>query len=133
MCWTSRIIFGLALLILSGSATEFAEARGGFNPNCHVPRIGLCPGCTVSVTITVLQNRECEINYRSLGAMHGQTIVVNPKRGRYWAANESKTAYSPNKGFLGRDYFETRFSYELMNGSMASAVLKADVEVVPHL
>jgi hypothetical protein len=133
MCWTSRIIFCLALLTLSGAATEFAEARGGFNPNCHVPRISLCPGCTVSVTITVLQNRECVIDYRSLGAMHGQTIMVNPKRGRYWAANESKTAYSPNKGFLGHDYFETRFSYELMNGSMASAVLKADVEVVPHL
>lgn len=133
MCWASRIIFCLALLTSSGSAIEFAEAREGFNPNCHVPRISLCQGCTVSVTITVLQNRECEINYRSLGAMHGQTIVVNPKRGRYWAANETKTAYSPNKGFLGRDYFETRFSYELMNGSIASAVLKANVEVVPHL
>jgi hypothetical protein len=130
---TSRIVFYLALLTLSVSATELAEARVEFNPNCRVPSISLCPGCTVNVKITVLQNRECQINYGSLGAMHGQKILVSPKRGKYWAANETKTAYSPNKGFLGSDYFETRFSYELMNGSMASAVLKASVEVVPHL
>jgi hypothetical protein len=130
---TSRLIFSLALLTSSVSATAIAEARGGFNPNCRVPSISLCPGCTVNVKITVLQNRECEINYGSLGAMHGQTILISPKRGKYWAANETKTAYSPNKGFLGNDYFETRFSYELMNGSMVSAVLKANVEVVPHL
>jgi len=130
---TSRIVFCLALLAASASATGIAEARGGFNPNCHVPSISLCPGCTVNVKITVLQNRECQIKYGSLGAMHGQTILVNPKRGKYWAENETSTAYSPNKGFLGSDYFETRFSYELMNGSMASAVLKANVEVVPHL
>jgi hypothetical protein len=133
MPWTSRVIFHLALLALSVSAIESAKARGGFNPNCRVPSISLCPGCTVNVTIRVLQNRECEINYGSLGAMHGQTILVGAKHGKYWAANETKTAYSPNKGFLGSDYFETRFSYELMNGSMASAVLKANVEVVPHL
>lgn len=133
MSRTSRIVFHLVLLALSVSATEFAEARGGFNPNCHVPSIRLCPGCTVNVRITVLQNRECQINYGSLGAMHGQQILIGPKRGKYWADNETKTAYRPNSGFLGSDYFETRFSYELMNGSMASAVLKANVEVVPHL
>jgi hypothetical protein len=130
---TPRIVFHLALLTLSVLAIESANARGGFNPNCRVPSIRLCPGCTVSVTITVLQDRECQINYGSLGAMHGQTILVSPKRGKYWADNETRTAYSPNKGFLGSDYFETRFSYENMNGSMASAVLKANVEVVPHL
>ena len=129
---TSRLIFSLALLTSSVSATAIAEARGGFNPNCRVPSISLCPGCTVNVKITVLQNRECEINYGSLGAMHGQTILISPKRGKYWAANETNTAYSPNKGFLGNDYFETRFEYELMNGKPASALLKAEVEVVPH-
>jgi hypothetical protein len=133
MSRTSIIAFCLALLTLSGSATQFAEARGGFNPNCHVPSIRLCPGCTVNVRITVLQDRECRINYGSMGAMHGQTILVSPKRGKYWANNETSTAYSPNKGYLGNDYFEARFSYELMNGSMALAVLKANVEVVPHL
>jgi hypothetical protein len=126
-------IFYLALLALTVSVTELAEARGGFNPNCRVPSISLCPGCTANVTITVLQNKECHINYGSLGAMHGQTILVSPKRGRYWADNETSTAYSPNKDFLGSDYFEARFEYELMNGKMASAVLKASVEVVPHL
>jgi hypothetical protein len=130
---TSRLVVSLALLTSSVSVPAIAEARGGFNPNCRVPSISLCPGCTVNVKITVLQDRECEINYGSLGAMHGQTILVSPKRGKYWAANETKTAYSPNKGFLGGDYFETRFSYELMNGSMVSTVLKANVEVVPHL
>jgi hypothetical protein len=129
----SRMMFYLTLLALSVCTIESADARGGFNPNCRVPSISLCPGCTVSVTIKVLQNRECEINYGSLGAMHGQTILVSARHGKYWAANETKTAYSPNKGFLGSDYFETRFSYELMNGSMASAVLKANLEVVPHL
>jgi hypothetical protein len=130
---TSPFVFSLALLTSSVSVTAIAEARGGFNPNCHVPSISLCPGCTVNVKITVLQNRECEIKYGSLGAMHGQTILVNPKRGKYSVANETSTAYSPNRGFLGSDYFETRFSYELMNGSMVSAVLKANVEVVPNL
>jgi hypothetical protein len=42
------------------------------------------------------------------------------------------SAYSPGKGFLGSDYFETRFEYEMLNGSLASAVLKAGIEVVPH-
>jgi hypothetical protein len=130
---TSPFVFSLALPTSSVSVTAIAEARGDFNPNCHVPSISVCPGCTVNVKITVLQNRECEIKYGSLGAMHGQTILVNPKRGKYSVANETSTAYSPNRGFLGSDYFETRFSYELMNGSMVSAVLKANVEVVPHL
>jgi hypothetical protein len=133
MSRTSRIVFHLLLLALSVSATEFAEARGGFDPNCRVPPIGLCPGCTVNVRITVLQNRECHINYSSLGAMHDQTILADPKHGKYWADNETTTTYSPGRDFLGEDYFETRFEYELMNGSTASTVLKANVEVVPHL
>jgi hypothetical protein len=133
MPWTRSIILYLAVLALSLCTIESADARGGFNPNCRVPSISLCPGCTVNVTIKVLQDHECTINYGSLGAMHGQTILVGAKHGKYWAANETKTAYSPNKGFLGSDYFETRFSYELMNGSTASAVLKANVEVVPQL
>jgi hypothetical protein len=130
---TSRIIWFSALLTLSTLATVTADARGGFNPNCRVPSISLCPGCTVSIKIIVLQNRECQINYGSLGAMRGQTILVGARHGKYWAANETQTAYSPNNGYLGSDYFEARFSYELMNGSKASAVLKANVEVVPHL
>ncbi|PDT75630.1 hypothetical protein CO675_19550 [Bradyrhizobium sp. C9] len=81
----------------------------------------------------MLQDHVCRINYGSLGPMRPQKILVSPKRGKYWADNESSTAYSPNKGFLGGDYFETRFSYELMNGSPASALLKASIEVVPHL
>jgi hypothetical protein len=48
------------------------------------------------------------------------------------AANETSTAYSPNQDFLGQDYCETRFECELMNGSTASTVLKANVEVIPH-
>jgi len=113
------------------ASTEFANARGGFNPDCRVPRISLCGGCTVNVKIIVLQNHECHINYGSLGAMHEQQILVGPKRGKYVATNETSTSYSPNKDFLGSDYFETRFEYETMNGSLASAVLKAEVEVVP--
>ncbi|WP_249136570.1 hypothetical protein [Bradyrhizobium tropiciagri] len=132
MSRTSLLIFCLSLLVLSVSAADVAEARGGFNPNCRVPRISLCPGCTVVAKIIVLQDHECRIHYGSLGPMRPQTILVSPKRGKYWADNETSTAYSPHKGFLGADYFETRFSYELMNGSPASAVLKASVEVVPH-
>jgi hypothetical protein len=64
--------------------------------------------------------------------MHPQKILVSPKCGRYWAANETSTSYRPSKGFLGSDYFETRFEYEMVNGSLASAVLKAGVEVIPH-
>ncbi len=124
----SRFVLCLALL----ASTELAEARGGFNPDCKVPRISLCPGCTVDVKIIVLQNHECHINYGSLGAMHAQKILVSPTRGRYWAANETSTSYSPSKDFLGSDYFETRFEYEMMNGSPASTVLKAGIEVVPH-
>jgi hypothetical protein len=131
MSQTSRIVLCLTLLA-SISASGLAEARGGFNPDCQVPRIDLCPGCTVNIKIVVLQNHECHINYGSLGAMHMQKILVSPKRGRYWAANETSTAYSPSKGFLGSDYFETRFEYETMNGSLASSILKAGVEVVPH-
>ena len=133
MSRTSVVIFYFSLLTSSVSATELAQARGGFNPNCRVPSIRLCPGCTVNIKIAVLQNRECRINYSSFGAMRGQKIVVSPKRGKYWADNATSTAYSPNKGFVGNDYFETRFLYELMNGSTASAVLKASVEVVHHL
>jgi hypothetical protein len=122
--------FVLCLILLA--STGWAQARGGFSRDCKVPRIGLCPGCTIDVKIVVLQDHECHINYGSLGPMHPQKILVNPKHGRYLAANETSTSYSPRKGFLGDDYFETRFEYELMNGSPASAVLKAGVEVVPH-
>jgi len=132
MSWNSRIVVCLTLLASTLSATGMADARGGFNPDCRVPSISLCPGCTVNIKIIVLQNHECHINYGSLGAMHMQKVLVGPKRGRYWAANETSTAYSPSRGFLGSDYFETRFEYEMMNGSLASAVLKAGVEVVPH-
>ena len=128
----SRIALCLMLLVSTVSAARLAEARGGFNPDCKVPRISLCPGCIVNVKIIVLQGHECHINYGSLGAMHPQKTIVRPKRGRYWATNETSTSYSPSKGFLGSDYFETRFEYEMMNGSLASAVLKAEVEVVPH-
>lgn len=132
MSRTPIIVFCLSLLTLSAWATGPVMARGGFNPNCHVPRISLCPGCTISAKIVVLQDHECRINYGSLGPMRPQTILVSAKHGKYRADNETSTAYTPNKGFLGDDYFETRFSYELMNGSAASAVLKASVEVVPH-
>jgi hypothetical protein len=129
---TSIVIFWLSLLTLSISSVAPAEARGGLNPNCRVPRISLCPGCTAAVKIVVLQDHECRINYSSMGPMHDQKILVSAKHGKYWANNETSTAYSPSKGFLGDDYFETQFSYELMNGSPASALLKANVEVVPH-
>lgn len=132
MSRTSRIALWLTLLASTVSAAGLAEARGGFNPDCKVPKISLCPGCTVNVNIVVLRDHECHINYGSLGAMHPQKILVSPKRGRYWAANETSTSYSPTKGFLGSDYFETRFEYEMLNGSLASATLKAGVEVVPH-
>jgi hypothetical protein len=122
--------FALCLMLLA--STEVAHARGGSSRDCKVPRIGLCPGCTINVKITVLQDHECHINYGSLGPMHPQKILVGPKHGTYSAPNETTTSYSPGKGFLGSDYFETRFEYELMNGSLASAVLKAEVEVVPN-
>ncbi|QPF81901.1 hypothetical protein IC762_19065 [Bradyrhizobium genosp. L] len=133
MSRTSTVIFHLALLILSVSSTGLAEARGGFNPNCHVGRISLCPDCTITVKITVLQDHECRINYGSMGPMHDQKILVGAKHGKYWADNETSTAYRPSKGFVGDDYFETRFFYELFNGKAASTLLKASVEVVPHL
>ena len=133
MSRTSIVVFCLSWLALFMLPTGPAEARAGFNPNCRVPSISLCPSCTVTVKITVLQDHACHINYGSLGPMHGQKILVSPKRGKYWADNETSTAYNPNKGFLGSDYFEAQFSYELMNGKPASAVLKASVEVVPHL
>ncbi|WP_063840168.1 hypothetical protein [Bradyrhizobium sp. LTSP885] len=133
MSRTSLVTFYLSLFVLSVSSAGLAEARGGFNPNCHVPRISLCPDCTITVKIVVLQDHECRINYGSMGPMHDQKILVGAKHGKYWADNETSTAYSPNKGFLGDDYFETRFFYELMNGSKTSALLKATVEVVSHL
>lgn len=133
MSRTSRVILSLSLLVLTVTSAERAEARGGFNPNCRVPRISLCPGCTITIKISVLQDHECRINYGSIGPMHDQKILVGAKHGKYWADNETSTAYAPNKSFLGDDYFETRFFYELMNGSAASTVLKANVEVVPHL
>jgi hypothetical protein len=122
--------FFICLALLA--STVSAQARGGFNPDCRVPPISLCPGCTINVKIVVLQDHQCRINYGSLGPMHPQQILVSPKRGKYWAANETSTFYSPAKGFVGSDYFESRFEYELMNGKPASAVLKAGVEVVPH-
>jgi hypothetical protein len=129
---TSRLVMPLLVLLSTVSASGLAEARGGFNADCKVPRISLCPGCTVNVHIVVLQNHECHIKYGSLGPMHPQKILVGPKRGRYWADNETSTSYSPSRDYLGNDYFETRFEYEMMNGSLASALLKAEVEVVPH-
>lgn len=68
-----------------------------------------------------------------MGPMHDQKILVGAKHGKYWADNETSTANRPDKSFLGDDYFETRFFHEMMNGSAASTVLKANVEVVPHL
>jgi|GEM_PF-6369977 len=133
MSRTAAVMSCLSLLILSISAAGPVQARGGSNPNCHVPRISLCPDCTVTVKIVVLQDHECRINYGSMGPMHDQKILVGAKHGKYWADNETSTAYKPNTGFLGDDYFETRFFYELMNGTQASALLKASVEVVPHL
>jgi hypothetical protein len=114
------------------SVTGLAQARGGFNRDCQIPRLNLCPDCTVSVKIVVLQNHECHINYHSLTAIHPQQILLGPKHGRYWAINESSTSYAPRKGYLGSDYFETKFAFEKENGSLTSATLKATVEVVPH-
>jgi hypothetical protein len=122
----------LALLASVALTTGQAEARGGFNRDCRVPRIRLCPGCTVNVNIIVLQDHACRINYGSLGPMHMPKVLVNPAHGTYSVANETSTSYRPNAAFLGKDYFETRFEYEMMNGSPASAILKAGVEVVPH-
>jgi hypothetical protein len=133
MSRTSLVIACILLLTLSAPATEPAQARDGANRGCRVPSISLCPGCTSDVKITVLQDHECRINYSSMGPMLGQKILVNPKHGKYWADNETSTAYSPSKGYVGSDYFEAEFSYELMNGSKASATLKANVEVVPHM
>jgi len=59
--------------------------------------------------------------------------LADPKHGKYWADNETSATYSPVRNLLGKDYFETRFEYELMNGSTASTLLKANVEVVPRL
>ena len=132
MARTSRIALCLTLLASAVAMTGPAEARGGFNPDCKVPRLRLCPGCTSDVTITVLLNHECHINFGSLGPMHMPKILVGPKHGQYWAANETKTSYKPNADFVGKDYFEARFEFEMMNGSPASAVLKAAVDVVPH-
>jgi hypothetical protein len=124
------LCFVLCLMLLA--STEMAQARGGgFNRDCKVPRISLCPGCTVNARITVLRDHECHINYGSLGAMHPQKILVGAKHGTYSTINETSTSYSPARGFVGSDYFETRFEYELMNGSLASTILKAEVEVVP--
>ncbi|MGN1289207.1 MAG: hypothetical protein ACI4XG_21860, partial [Bradyrhizobium sp.] len=81
------------LLILSVSATGMATARGGFNANCRVPRISLCPDCTVAVKIIVLQDHVCRINYGSPGPMRLRKILVSPKRGKYWADNETSAAY----------------------------------------
>ena len=69
-----------------------AVARGGFNRDCKVPRISLCPGCTVNVNIIVLQDHACHINYGSLGPMHMPIVLVNPKRGTYSVANETSQA-----------------------------------------
>jgi hypothetical protein len=126
----SRIVLCLTLLASAVSEVGLAQARGGFD--CRVPRLSLCPDCTVNVKITVLQNHECHIYYSSLAAMYPQKILAGPKHGRYWAANETRTSYSPNKGFLGSDHFETRVTFDQMNGSRASTVLQAEVEVVPH-
>jgi hypothetical protein len=120
----------LTLLASTVSAAGLAEARGSFD--CRVPRLSLCSDCTINVKITVLQNHECHIYYNSLAAMHPQKILVGPKHGRYWATNETKTSYSPARNFLSHDYFETRVAFDSMNGRPASAVLKAEVEVVPH-
>jgi len=81
----------------------------------------------------VLQDHVCRINYGSPGPMRPQKMLISPNRGKYWADNETNTAYSQDTGFPGVDYLETRFSSELMNSSPASALLKASVEVVPHL
>ena len=124
------VLLSFAIVLVS---TGLAQARGGgFNRDCKVPRISLCPGCTVEVKIVVLQDRECHINYGSLGPMQPQQVLVGPKNGRFEIINETSTSYSPASRFLGSDHFETRFQYELMNGAKASTVLKADVEVVPH-
>jgi len=47
--------FALILPAMLLASTGWAEARGGFNPDRRVPRISLCPGCTVSVKIVVLK------------------------------------------------------------------------------
>jgi hypothetical protein len=125
------LVIACILLTLSAETGGPAQARE-LNRNCRVPSISLCPGCTSDVKITVLQDHECRINYSSMGPMLGQKILVSPKHGKYWADNETSTAYSPSKGYVGSDYFEAEFSYELMNGSKASATLKANVEVVPQ-
>jgi len=62
MSRVSIATFSLSLLIVSVSATGMANARGGFNANCRVPRISLCPDCTVAVKIIVLQDHVCWIN-----------------------------------------------------------------------
>ena len=108
---TSRLVLWLALLASTVSATGLAEARGSFD--CRIPRLELCADCTVNIKITVLQDHECRINYSSIAAMYPQKILVSPKHGRYSAANETRTYYTPNKGFLGTDHFETRVTFEL--------------------
>jgi hypothetical protein len=127
---TLRIALCLTLLASAGAATGRAQARGSFD--CRIPRIELCDGCTVNVRITVLQDHECRINYASIAAMYPQQILIGPKHGKYRAVNETRTYYTPNKGFLGSDRFETRVTYDSMNGPRASATVNAEIEVVPH-
>ena len=130
MSRTSRILLYFALLASAVSSAGLAEARGGFD--CRIPRLELCADCTVNVKITVLQDHECRNNYSSIAAMYPQKILVSPKHGRYSAANETRTYYTPNKGFLGTDHFETRVTFDSMNGPRASTTVKAEIEVVPH-
>ena len=68
-----------------------------------------------------------------LGPIAGQQVLVHPRNGSFGAADQTATAYRPNPGYLGKDYFETRIYFEQGNGKRTFMTLKVHVLVAPTL
>jgi hypothetical protein len=92
-------------------------------------RIGsnICQGCSINIKMRVPQDGVCPQNLKSMGPFARQEVLVRPQNGIYGSANETATAYRPNSGFLGRDYFETRLFFEDGSGKRTTMTVKVNV------
>ena len=111
------------------------KRRPGLNAmtSCRRPLFNVCQGCSINIKMRVPKDGVCPLNLKSMGPFAGQEVIVRPQNGIYGSANETATAYRPNSGFLGRDYFETRLFFEDGSNKRTTMTVKVNVFVVPSL
>ncbi len=105
-----RII--LVLLALTGVAAD-AQARN--RPGFCIGGFRFVPNGFTDVRGSTFRDNVCVINLGSRSTILDYRLVVKPSNGVFGAAGFSegryRTAYRPNPGYAGADYFEFEVRY----------------------